>query len=225
MKPLILVSFFIVCSLSLFAQKTEYSVHVQTGLFNFGGKSAEKSSSLNGNYANNPYGTGSSFSYAFYLQLQGITKRNTIWGLQSGYESLASRIKIDRILYLGAPAREGDFGHTSLRNQFILVHPYVGHRFNFGIPLDISVGPDLGIGLKSMEKGKVPDANFVIDNERDIPAVDARIRINATAYHKSMGFTVGYSDGTINYQANMIGAEPETYSRFLRIGLSYKLPF
>lgn len=225
MKLLILVSFFTVCTLSLLAQKTEYSVHAQTGLFSFGGKSAEKSSFINSSYTNNPYGTGSSFSYALYLQIQRITKNNTIWGLQSGYESLASRIKIDKILYYGAPAKEEDFGHASLRNQFISIHPYVGHRFNFGIPLDISVGPDLGIGLKSMEKGKVRELDLQIDNERDIPAVDARIRINATAYHKSMGFTVGYSYGTINYQANMIGADPEVYSRFLRIGLSYKLPF
>ncbi|RXF71940.1 hypothetical protein [Arcticibacter tournemirensis] len=223
MKLLILVSFFTVCTLSLLAQKTEYSVHAQTGLFHFGGKSAEKSSFINSSYTNNPYGTGSSFSYAFYFQVQRITKKNTIWGLQSGYELLASRIKIDEV-YIDDMIFKSD-GHTSLRNQFILVHPYAGHRFNFGIPLDISVGPDLGIGLKSMEKGTVPDFNLQIKNERDIPAVDARIRINATAYHKSMGFTVGYSYGTINYQANMIGAEPETYSRFLRIGLSYKLPF
>ncbi len=84
----LILSLFLISSLS--AQNTEFTVHLNSGLFSFGGNSATNSSIIIvsdvasvDNYTNNPYGTEKALSYGLAAQAQRITNRNLILGLQT----------------------------------------------------------------------------------------------------------------------------------------------
>ena len=71
------------------AQKTEFSIALNSGLFAFAGASAEKTTSINwdfGNtnrtgYTNNPYGAKFGLGYGVSTNLKRITKDNIVIGV------------------------------------------------------------------------------------------------------------------------------------------------
>ncbi|MCO4294748.1 outer membrane beta-barrel protein [Solitalea sp. MAHUQ-68] len=220
MKKLLIVCFTLI-SFRTAAQQTEYSLHLGSGLFSFGGESAQNTSFINQNYTNNPYGTKSGFSYSICAQIQRATKWNFIYGLQAGYESLSSKIMINDV-YLDDMIFSVN-EQTILTNQFININPFLGYRFKLGIPLDLTAGADYGLGISSKERAETFSPDVTVDNERKIPGLDFRLRFGLATYYKKVGFNVGYSYGLTNYTAEMIGANRENYSRFIRFGISYKI--
>lgn len=108
-KVALLIFTLLMVSLS-YGQKTEYSFHVNSGLFSFRGMDAVKSSvMLNRNipqgqfgsiyeyYTNDPYGTHPLISAGGSVQIERISKGNNIIGLQVGFERLRSKVLIDKV--------------------------------------------------------------------------------------------------------------------------------
>ncbi|WP_207425620.1 outer membrane beta-barrel protein [Pedobacter sp. SYSU D00535] len=222
MKIYALLAFTCIAASTACAQHTELSLQANTGLFSFGGESAERVSFIYNTRTNNPYGKGSGLSYGLAAELKKATRRNQILGIQLGYESLASNIKINEIIIDDMIIEEQ--GNTVLRNQFINVHPFFGKRFNAKyLPFDVTIGAEFGFGLKSEEKLSVESFDLETSHDHPIPDLDFRLRIGLATRIKQLGFQAGYSHGLTNYTAEMEGADRENYSRMIRLGISYTL--
>jgi hypothetical protein len=214
-------------------QKSQLSFHFNSGLFWYGGYSANETSSIHipdigsvSPYTNNPYGKNSSFSWGFGTQFQKITNKNFIYGIQLGYESLSS--KLDIVTAWGEINWLVEEGKTILTTNFVNIYPSIGQRFKLfdGVDTDLLAGFDFGIGLSTKEHYSLMTSlgnEISGTNDRDTPNLDFRPRIELVNYYKSFGLTIGYSHGLTNYQAEMDGANREVFSRYLRLGLSYRL--
>lgn len=231
-EAIIFVVFLLVAQFS-FGQTNRLSVQASSGFFSFGGESASRKSSINisdvasiPNYTNSPYGTRSGFSYGIGIHVQKITSRNFIYGLQMSFESLESKLTIDNAY--GEINWTVEHGEATLTSRFINLFPSIGQRVNLlkNVDSDFLLGSDLGIGLSSKERysvGTGQGSNVSGTYEREIPGIDFRPRIEFVNYYKSIGFTVGYSYGLTNYLRNMDGANRDARSRYLRLGISYRL--
>lgn len=235
MKRTFIFLFPILFSVQVFGQTTEYSVQLTSGFFSFRGPDASTSTSYNLNtttsgYANDPYGRMSAFSYGVDMQIQRVTKKYFIYGLQVGYESLASKIKIDDIVtpFMGAypVAPISKDSKTILTNQFFTLHPFIGGRLNIikGIKTDLTAGADFAFCTSSEEHATVHTSlvNFDTKLNRNKPHLDSRLRVDINNYYKHFGLTIGYSYGLTNYEAKMIPGG-RVYSQMIRLGLVFKL--
>ncbi|OON69665.1 hypothetical protein [Hymenobacter sp. CRA2] len=216
------------------AQTFETSVHLTGGGFNFRGNSAVRETVLisvrtadNDGYTNNPYGARPGFSYGAALQLQRVTKSRLLLGLQAGYERLRSRVDL---ILIGGPWDDNLAnikGKTTLTNEFVNAHPFVGRRFGLGnVDLDLSAGADLGLLFYSREKGRATDENgrvYSVDQGRDQPALDARARLDLTAYYQRFGLALSYSHGLSNYRRDWVGGVNDAYAQVWRAGVVYRL--
>jgi hypothetical protein len=228
--PLLVAIFFLH---SGHAQSSELTVHVNSGLFSFGGASAEKhsfvsigSSARPSGGTNNPYGRRSGGSYGIGLQFQRTTSVRFLFGVQIAYESLASRIDIDNVY--GKVNWTVEEGSTRLRNQFVNFYPFAGGRLEIieKLRTDIGLGFDLGLCLSSTEHGKIKISRGEVITtlmERSKPDIDVRPRVQLTNYYGRVGLSLGYALGLTNYTSRMIGANRTNESRYARIGLSYRL--
>lgn len=217
-----------------YGQNTEFSVQLNSGLFSFGGESATESSSIivsdvasEGNYTNNPYGTNKALSYGLSAQFQRITSYKLIFGLQSGYEVLRSQVKIDDVSGEFPDPPSSASGQTIFKNGFISLYPNIGQRFNFNdLDIDLTIGPELGFNVVSREKGEATTNNDIVietDRERNHPDTDYRLRSSLAIYYKHWGISTGYSYGLSNYSSDLVGANREHFSRFIRFGITYKI--
>lgn len=216
-----------------FGQKKQITFQVNSGLFTFGGKSVSSASFMNmsdvGNisdYTNNPYGNRSSFSYGVGIQFQQLTRNNFIYGLQLSYESLSSKLTIDNAY--GEINWSVENGKTVLTNNFINLFPSIGQKVKLfkGVDSDFLFGSDLGIGLSSTEKYSLTtNQGHKISgtNERELPNIDFRPRIEFVNYYKNFGLSIGYSYGLTNYQSGLDGGDREAKARYLRFGLNCRL--
>ena len=215
-----------------YGQKTEMNFNTYSGIFSFRGDGATTNSWINyspyttpDKYTSNSYGKKSEFSYVFELQGQRITKNKSIYGLGIGFEILTSKVNIDTVtengvVYWEYPAN----GKTTLKNTFITLNPFVGHRYSYGkMTFDLLVGFDLAFCLKSKELGNASTNNKVyatIENDKTKPFIDFRPRIQIRTQINKFGFLAGYSLGLTNYQTQN---NLKAYTSFLRLGLSYQL--
>ncbi|MCX6257180.1 MAG: hypothetical protein NTW49_04680 [Bacteroidia bacterium] len=218
------------------AQKLEYSVHISSGLFFFDGNFSTNNSAMfvnyPPNYTNDPYGKKSGISYSFSTQLQKITKKNMIIGLQAGYESLTSKVLINYISGMHDIVYGKVTGQTYLNNHFINFFPYLGHRlFIKSINIDINAGTDISFITKSREEGKamIDIYQFKSNMIREHPNIDFRLRSCLTGYYKHVGLSLGYSYGLTNYAPNITSPVPDikfnykAYARLYRFGISYRI--
>lgn len=221
-------------SLATYGQRTEFSVQAGSGLFRFVGSGTGQQTSLDGSADANapsraflPYGQRPAFSIGGTAQLQRVTAGSWLYGLQAGYESLASTIAVQGGFLGFQPVLVQ--GKAVLRNQFINAHPFVGKRFgNAKRSVDVTAGIDAGIGLRSTQTGDattsaVSRPALQIREVWAVPAVDYRPRINIIGYYRSYGVSVGYSHGLTNYAKNLpLSGQFEAYSRFWRAGVTYR---
>lgn len=227
--------FFIFCFMVQFSygQKIEVNFNVYSGLFSFYGDGSTSESWINFNpytfpqkVTSNVYGKKSGFPYSIELQGQRTTRRENIYGLGFSFETLTSKVNIDTLTENGFFYRQYPAsGETTLRNTFVTINPFVGHRFLYrSIIFDLLVGTDLSFCLKSREQGHatVNNKNYSlqVDNEKEKPLIDIRPRIQFTTQYDKFGFIIGYSLGLINYQTQN---NLKAYTSFLRFGLSYQL--
>ena len=226
------LSLFIITSAR--AQSTEYSLHLNSGLFSFGGESATRSSIIIvsdvatiDNYTNNPYGKRKALSYGLAGQITRVTENRLVAGLQAGYEILRSRVRINGVSGEFTVTPEMPSGNTVLSLGFINLYPHAGKRFIWNeIEADLTIGPEFGFNTFAREKGKAElgnDITIETDTERNNSGTDIRARSSLTVYYKNWGISTGYSYGLHNYSENLTGAEREHYSRFVRFGITYRL--
>lgn len=231
MRPLILLILLLSGQIS-FGQKQVIIFQANSGLFSFGGESTSTSfmnmsdAGSISSYTNNPYGRNSGFSFGFGIQFQQLTSKNFIYGLLLSYEALSSKLTIDNAY--GEITWSVKEGKTILTNNFINLFPSIGKRISLfnGIDSDILFGFDFGIGLSSKEHYSLTSNqghHISGTNERDIPAIDFRPRIEFINYYKNFGLSIGYSYGMTNYESGYDGANQQIYARYVRFGLNYRL--
>ena len=153
-----------------------------------------------------------------------MTRNNFIYGLQLSYESLSSKQAIENAY--GEITWSVEEGKTILTNTFINLFPSIGKKLQLfdGMDSDFLFGLDLGIGLSSQEKYSLTTNqghSITGTNERDIPNIHFRPRIEFINYYKSFGLSIGYSYGLTNYMSGLDGADIS--ARYLRFGLNYRL--
>lgn len=216
-------------------QQTEFGISLNSGLFSFRGPSSEKTTSINllaiqsKSYTNNPYGSKNGLLYGLSINLQRITKKKLIFGLNLGYENLRSKISINHAFYLDdtGTITIDVTGKTNLSHHFINLHPYFGYRVKLKkYSLDFSVGSDLAYCLLAYERGSAKTkfgAPIKTSKNRSTIRFDFRPRIQATFNYKKYGLYAAYSNGLVNYQSGYVGGINECYSRMFRFGLTYKL--
>jgi hypothetical protein len=214
-KAFLLIFILLVSRQFSYGQKTEINFNAYSGLFSFRGAGSSSTSWINFNpytspdkFTSNPYGKKSEFSYSLELQAQRVTKTKNIYGVGISFEALTSKVTIDTVTQNGFIYWQYSAdGKTSLKNTFVTLNPFIGHRFC----------------LKSMEKGNATAGNktiYTADNDKAKPSIDFRPRIQIKTQLKKVGLLVGYSLGLTNYQTQNT---PKAYSSYLRLGLSYKL--
>jgi len=88
---------------NLTGQKTEIKGALNSGLFSFSGLTARGTTSINwddqtnSGYTNGVYCSKSALCYGISINLDRVTKRNFLFGIDLGYETLRSKMNIDRI--------------------------------------------------------------------------------------------------------------------------------
>lgn len=220
MKRLITL-FVCLISYSTFAQKTELTLHLNSGFFSFASNQEEKLNNPE-DFNLNPYGSKSALSYGLGAQIQKITESELIVGVQAGYESLASKVMFGDVIVDGALFSTD--GKLVLRTNFVGIYPFFGNRFLIKkIPFDLSLGPDLGFGLGSKETTKTKNPKNISSAKHSYPGLDLRLRISITAFYKEFGFNTGYSFGGTNYTEALAGSNFENRSRYIRLGISYNV--
>ena len=101
MKRISIVLIVLVFSVCAFAQKTELRLALNSGLFSFGGNSTVSESNIyvsgvddTPNHTNDVYSSKNGISYGLSFNAEKITKRNFIFGLNTGIEVLRNNINI-----------------------------------------------------------------------------------------------------------------------------------
>lgn len=226
--PLLIIS-------TAYGQNTEFSVHLNSGLFSFDGHSVAEHStfvisdvgSVN-HYTRNPYGSRYTFSYGMGVELHRVTSGDFLFGAQLSYERLRSKVTITEVSGEFPPGSDPSAsGESTLLLDFINLYPNIGYRFNINVlDLDLSAGPDISFYVNSQEKvevGQSGDNMLKVNNDGDNPGTDIRARAQAVLYYKHWGLSAGYSYGLNNYKSDYVGGDEKAYARFIRIGLSYRL--
>jgi hypothetical protein len=205
----------------------EWSIRIPSGIFSFRGPGAVSSSAVNNAsqqpISENPYGTGSAYSYGLTIQLQWLDKKKFILGMETGYESLSSKTQVFNV---GPQTWSFLNGKTILTNQFIILHPFFGKRIKLfkELETDLTVGADFDFCLKSTENITLNTSQGTIRqaNERAYPSMDFRPRIDFINYFNKVGFSLGYSHGIIDYASAQNGNSGAVYSRIIRISVAYR---
>lgn len=236
-------TFFSILSLLIFstafAQKSEFSLGLNSGLFHFSGASAVANSQINHSddmsskgYTNNPYGSRNGLSYGISGNWKKVSRRNILWGVDLGLELLQSKVVIDWVNSYGnawpqnSVAFEAD-GRTHLKYVFVNANPFVGQRFVLkNVNLDLTGGLDIAYCLAGLEKGKATASNgveYTSGSNRKSIRFDVRPRVQVGGCYKEFGAYLGYSFGLSNYKSHAMGGINECYSRLFRFGLTYRL--
>lgn len=219
------------------AQKTDFSIALNSGLLAFSGASAKKTTSINldfGNthstgYTNNPYGAKFGMGYGVSTNLKRITKDNIVIGFGLAYEKLRSKVSIDRIVLGGDTTTFPNIasGQTYLRLNCLNFNPQFGYRFYFNkLTFDIVGGFDIRYILGANEKGRAIDNDGIIyTTARDRKTINVDFHTNTQfwVYYRKIGFSLCLSQGFINYRAGFLGGTNECYARVIRFGLVYRL--
>lgn len=225
------------------AQELALKVQLHGGLFGFrtNDDAGKRMSSISDQYYNlyESYPSSHTTSYGIGLNLDRITRGGFLFGLSLDYEVLRAGQKIEEIHTIaGMPyastalsyipySIDVDGRHTQY-NHFINAFPHVGFViFRTGnLSLFPQVGADIAFGTKSHSKISIDgytDGTVSIDEEEVRQAMDIRPRLQVNADLGSLGLFAGYSLGLSNWTSGMLGPSRNTYSRYFRLGLSYKL--
>ena len=233
MKSAILVACALLAAHVSYGQKMEYSAHFNSGGSAYRGPSARSSSILfisdvagEGPFYNDgSYTSRLGFSYGLAAQVQRITQKQDLFGVQAGYEVLRNRQNITEIN--GFRFQTSASGHITLTNQYVNAHPFFGHRFALKtIALDLTAGPEVGLLCRShLVENITTESGYTYSGKFDSnqPKLDVRARLNLAAYYKHIGLTLGYSRGLTNYYGDYAGGRSEAYSQLFRVGLAYRI--
>lgn len=226
----LITSFVLLTAYVSYGQKTEYSAHLNSGGFAYRGASVGAGSTLpisdtGGSLFDGSYSNRLGFSYGLAVEIQRITSKHSLFGVQAGYEVLRNQAVIKEVV--GFRFRESASGYIKVNNQVVNVHPFFGHRFTSKtIALDLAAGPEVGLLCRSHLVADIITTNgntYAGELDRDYPKLDVRARLNLAAYYKHIGLTLGYSRGLTNYYNSSAYGSREVYSQIFRAGLAYRI--
>jgi hypothetical protein len=236
MKKILLTIIILLFLIKASGQKTELRGAMNSGLFSFSGLSSRGTTSINwddrtsSGYTNEPYGTRSALCYGFSFNVKRVTKRNFLFGIDLGYETLRSKVSIDRIDgYTGFSTYQYiATGKTFLNSDFLNLNPFLGYRiYSKNISFDLTGGFDFGYCLKGTENGKARASNgikYSTSGDSKSGIIDFRPRFQFSAGYKKFGLYAGYSYGLLNYMMWVKGDGIwEAYSRLVRFGITYQI--
>lgn len=220
-------------SINVIGQTTEFSFHINSGLFAYRGSESAKTTSyviqseIGGRGTRGPFGQYSAFSYGAGFNAQRVTDSYLIMGIRCTYESLSNKIKIDRARGLWYTYDTKD-SYAILNNQFLNLFPFLGNRIHLidGIVSDLIFGVDIGIFLKVTEHATVNTNEQEYRTSRDwsFKKLDYRLRFEIINYYKNWGLSIGYSSGLTNYlTTEKYFKERILRSKMIRLGLVYKI--
>lgn len=218
------------------AQHTEYSIRVGSGFFHFAGNGATSVSTINrsgifsiSSYTNNPAGTQSGFSYGVTICLKRLTKRQNIYGIDVGYESLQSSQGINKVWGTSFDSIYSARGKSFYRLNYINFNPFIGKRVYWkNLAIDMIAGADLAAyPISSHENAYATiigtNTNVTTDKDLNRPPIDVRWRFQMEALLGNWALNIGYSFGKWILVSYVGGSPGETYTRYVRVGISYKI--
>ena len=236
MKQLLTVIILFLVFKNTSAQHSELRVSLSSGMFSFSGASALSVTSLN--YYDltetaylNSYGSKSGLCYGFSLNVERVTTGNIILGIEAGYESLRSKVSINRIDgYDGTTTYQYDAtGKGYQGHEFLNSYPFIGYRFvATNLFFDLTGGFDFGYTLRLKDKANATAVNgikYTVSSTgfKDI-RFDFRPRIQLAAYYGKTGIYFGYSYGLLNYEMwTKGGNNNEAFARLIRFGITYRI--
>lgn len=233
MKKILYILILIVSAGPSFAQTIEYSAQLSSGLFSYGGKSAASATGVSISdvaseplYAENIFGKKSGLSYGLHVQMQAVTQKNFIRGLRLGLDRLSS--KLDVTSATSMTGREPADGKVIASNDVVQLNPYFGYRLHGKkIHIDLTAGLNGSYILSSRYHVTIEQQNNTIDQKDPNPWVNTKFDFGPVAGvsvgYKKIALSASYFHGLINYQRDLIGADREIYSRYLRFGISYRI--
>jgi hypothetical protein len=231
MKNIFLSFFLLLFINSIHGQKTEFGIALNSGLFSFKGLSTTDVSAINysdrtnSGYTNNPYGSKMGLCHGISANIKRVNKKNFIVGFDLGYETLRSKVNIDRVYSNSSiPA----IGETFLNLKTINSYPFLGKRFNAkSFSFDVMAGLDFAYILSANEKGSAITNNDVVyETSRDRTNInlDIKPRIQFGLNYRKTAIYVGYSYGLANYHSGYDGAlVNDSHSEMIRFGLMYRI--
>lgn len=213
-----------------FAQKTEFKVSVNSGLYSFIGNGAESESFLNASSnsarVNNPYGSKSLLSIGGSGNLKHIAKNNFLFGGDLGIETVRSKSIITAVNVSGSnsPAT----GTSVLTQNFINLYPFAGYRLNAALlSIDFMLGADLAYAISAKQKVQANingGASFANSYDNKIKDFDFRPRAQVGVNYQSITLCLGYAIGLVDYNKGALVLGSNTVnSSYLRFGIGYKL--
>jgi hypothetical protein len=241
MKKSLLTTLSLLLIFTVFGQKNEYVISLNSGLFSFGGKYAVKTTFINldpsvysSGYTDNPYGTQNGICIGLSGNFKHLTKRNFIAGFDFGFENLKSKVTINQVYdLLNSLNYDNATGKTFLNYHFLNLFPYIGHRLNFNaLSVDLIGGIDVAYVLSADEKGDAVSESgyhYTTAVERKTQSFDLRPRVQVSADYNKFGVYVGYSYGVVNYikgyyVAGSMGTNSAaSEARLIRFGLTYRI--
>lgn len=232
MKIFSILPFLLICQIG-FAQRTTFSVGLNSGISRFSGASAHGTTSLTigGSFCHCESQAASSLGNlpAATVGASAIVQRefksHFVVSLEAGYEILRTRIKVDQYQLDDMIVKTDGVNIT--RHQFVNAFPSAGYNFRLNETLNLTVtgGIDLGFGLKSSSRTTIPDfsENLYTDQDNLVQKVDHRARIQAKLDGKRLGFTASYAHGTRNWLNGWAGGPTDLHMRVWRVGVQYRI--
>lgn len=216
-----------------YAQKWECLAKINSGLFSYAGKGAEKTSFLEYwqgdpslySYTNNPYGRKSGFSYGVGFNVQRVTSWHFVYGLDIGFESVQSKMPLSQTDMNGVLWS----GRTLLRTDFVTGSPHFGFYWNIkSVRMDLSIAGDFVKYLsEAKENAKIESAggkNISAKGNRENPTLDSRTSYQLTVFKNRLGLSLAYAKGLNDYNSGWLeGDGHQIFSRYLKIGFQFRL--
>lgn len=218
MKKLLLTVCCCLFTLTQSFAQMEFAMSFNSGLFSFGGNSAESFTLINASdvasqsgYTNNPYGNKNGLGYGISFNAKNVFAKHFLLGLDVGYEAMNSKIDITSINSFGSAGSSNlpATGVTKLNTQFLNLHPNLGFRIGQSkTTFDLTAGMDVGIILKATENGEAETTNgtsITTSRDRKNLKTDLRPRLQLAANYEKFSLYAGYSHGLSNYLSGYIG--------------------
>ncbi len=229
---------FVAIGISASAQKIEFGVQANSGLFSFVGESAKMNTNVYYNDQSRTASFGHSFggrnglNLGFAGNFKWVSTFNLFFASELGFEYSKSKIAVSSLYW---EQEEAAKGKANLRLSSIYFAPTIGYRFKLNkVNIDLGVGVDVSrlVGsskkVLAISKESYKKIDFVIaeyyHNTKGYQ-YDLRPHANLKIAYKQYGIFAGYSHGTTNYYKDMAGSSSVQYvtSRLWRMGISYQL--
>lgn len=225
----------------LYAQKVEFGVQINSGLFSFKGTEIKRDahaftvgSSIgigdDQSSGGTSFGGRNGLNIGAGSNIKLVTPTNLFFATELGFEYAKSRITIDKIYWDGIEAAKGK---ANLRFATIYLAPTIGYRFSIqNMNIDLGIGMDLSRLVSTSEKMTAKSTESVKHLSYLRPGniyegyrFDCRPHVNLKISYKQFGAFCGFSQGTTDYKKGLAGSTQSlyAYSRLWRFGLSYQL--